>query len=102
MLTLKKERYRAFLSAKNTEKVFILTGYVLETRMEEFKEKIADLERFSGKKVLQISAVAGQGVTECLRSVNKFITRERKSNIEIENEEITEVEPVKKTWSPLD
>ncbi len=69
---------------------------------EDIAEKITDLERVSGKKVMQISAVAGQGVTECLREVNKFITRERKSNLDIEDNEIIEVEPVKKTWSPLD
>ena len=69
---------------------------------DDIAEKIAELEKISSKKVLRISAVAGQGVTECLREVNKFITRERKSNIEVDNEEIIEVEPVKKTWSPLD
>jgi len=69
---------------------------------DDIKEKIIALENVSGKKVLQISAVAGQGVTECLREVNKFITRERKSNLELETDESIEVEPVKKTWSPLD
>lgn len=47
MLMLKRERYQAFLSAKNTEKVFILTGYVLKPRLEEFKKRIAELGGFA-------------------------------------------------------
>lgn len=40
LLTLKKERYSAFLSSGSTEKVFVLTGYVLRSRLEEFKERL--------------------------------------------------------------
>lgn len=43
VLTLKKERYSAFLSSETTEKVFVLTGYVLRSRLEEFKECITGM-----------------------------------------------------------
>ena len=61
-----------------------------------------DLEKASGKKVLSISAVAQQGVTECLHEVNQFITRERRSVAEDNEIEEIAVEEVKKPWSPLD
>lgn len=43
LLTLKKERYSAFSSSQNTEKVFILTGYVLKDRLGEFRERLSGM-----------------------------------------------------------
>lgn len=48
-LLLKKERYSAFLSAQNTEKVFVLSGYVPAERVSELekllKERDCAMER---------------------------------------------------------
>lgn len=40
-LLLKKERYSAFLSAQNTEKVFVLLGYVPEERVSELEKLLS-------------------------------------------------------------
>ena len=58
------------------------------------------LEKFSGKKVYAISAVARQGVRDCLQELSRYIIRKHKSYSE--KETITINEPMKKAWSPLD
>ena len=65
---------------------------------EEVKAKVDMLEQATGKKVFAMSAVARQGVYECLRELNQYITRKRQKN---DNEDVVN-EGVKKTWSPLD
>ncbi len=69
---------------------------------KEIRQKLKDLEKASGKKVLSISAVAQKGVTECLHEVNQFITRERRTVAQDNEVEEIAVEEVKKPWSPLD
>ena len=63
---------------------------------KEIKKKVKALEKACGHKVYAISAIAKQGVTDCLRDVAQFVTRNlRKTEQEAETE-------TKKTWSPLD
>lgn len=66
---------------------------------DEIKEKIAELEKATGKKVYAISAVAKKGVFECLLELNKYIKRERKS--QQDPEEVVEDKQTTKAWSPL-
>ena len=66
---------------------------------DEIKDKIAELEKATGKKVYAISAVAKKGVFECLLELNKYIKRERKN--QQEQEEIVEDKQTPKAWSPL-
>lgn len=61
---------------------------------EQINEKIAALEKACGKKVYAVSAIAKQGLTECLREVAHFVTRHEQK--EETNEEVA------KPWSPLD
>ena len=71
---------------------------------EDIADKIAELEKATGKKIYPISAVAKKGVFECLLELNKYIRRERKkTEAESADEEIAENvdEQPKKTWSPL-
>lgn len=58
------------------------------------------LEKAIGKKVYTISAVARQGVWDCLSELSGYISRKRKPRSE--NEEIIVEETQNKTWSPLD
>ncbi len=66
---------------------------------DEVNKKQAALEKACGKKVYVMSAIAKQGIFDCLVAVNKYITRERKNSNE---PEAAEVEVVSKPWSPLD
>ena len=63
---------------------------------DEVKAKVDVLSKATGKKVFAMSAIARQGLFECLRELCKYISHKRKKT-EDEN-----VEQVKKTWSPLD
>ena len=58
------------------------------------------LEQASGKKVYLMSAIAKQGIFDCLLEVNKYITRKRKNKNEVAAEEAAPAET--KPWSPLD
>lgn len=62
---------------------------------KEIKQKVKALEKACGHTVYAISAIAKKGVTDCLRDVAQFVTRNLRKNEELETE-------VKKTWSPLD
>ena len=64
---------------------------------KEIAKKQKALEKAIGKKVFAISAVAKQGIWECLEAVNKFITRERVQKQDIKIDEPKADEP----WSPL-
>ncbi len=66
---------------------------------DEVEEKKVALKKACGKKVYAMSAIAKQGIFDCLVAVNKYITRERKNNNE---PEAAEVDVVSKPWSPLD
>ena len=67
---------------------------------EEIAKKQKALEKASGKKVFVISAVARQGIWECLSEVNKFITRDRVMKNETAAEENHDEEN-NKQWSPI-
>ena len=71
---------------------------------EETAEKKAALEKASGKKVFVISAIAKQGIFDCLIEVNKYITRDRRQKDDEVEETVVDdaAEPEKKPWSPLD
>lgn len=66
---------------------------------KEIKEKTLALEDAIGKKVFDISAVAKQGVYDCLRDLSKFISRDRKAKTE---DAAPQEEKSCKAWSPLD
>ena len=66
---------------------------------DEIKQKTEQLRSVCNQKIYAISAIAKQGVTDCLRDVSQFVTR----NIKQEDEDVAENNPeIKKTWSPLD
>lgn len=67
---------------------------------KEVAKKRAALEKAAGKKVFVMSAIAKQGIFDCLLAVNKYITRDRKSKEETEVK--IEEETAEKPWSPLD
>ena len=66
--------------------------------IDELKQKINALEKVCGKKVYAVSAVAKQGLFDCLLELNKYITRDRHRKHSEDNEGD---EVVKKTWSPV-
>lgn len=71
----------------------------------EIGKKLKLLEKASGKKVFPISAVAKQGLFNCLSEVNKYITRDRRAKKDedtSETEENSGAFSEKKPWSPLD
>ena len=63
---------------------------------DEVATKVRALEKATNKKVFAISAVARQGLWDCLREVNQYITRQRREKKDEEAEIVVE-----KTWSPL-
>lgn len=63
---------------------------------DEVREKVMALEKASGKKVYAVSAIAKEGLVDCLRDVAKYVTRHAHTS-----EEVSE-EPARKPWSPLD
>ena len=66
-------------------------------------KKLKALEKASGKKVFAISAVAKSGVHECLRELNRYITRDRcRKNVDEETDVEIEEQTAAKPWSPLD
>ena len=67
---------------------------------EETEEKLQALKQITSHEVFAISAVAHQGLEQCLSAVDKFITRAHR-----EKEKPAEEDAVQKTlkpWSPLD
>ena len=65
--------------------------------LSKIKQKIKAIENVCNHKVYAISAIAKQGVTDCLRDISQFVTRNMRKNDEQEPQD-----NVKKTWSPLD
>ena len=64
---------------------------------EEVEAKVNSLSDATGKRVFAMSAIARQGIFDCLREVNKYITRQRHKK----NDE-QPAEKDHKAWSPLD
>lgn len=95
------ELYDEFL--KNKPEVVVLNKCDSLDK-EETAEKKAALEKASGKKVFVISAIAKQGIFDCLIEVNKYITRDRRQKDDEVEETVVDdaAEPEKKPWSPLD
>lgn len=69
---------------------------------KQIAKKTAALEKASGSKVYVISAVAKQGVTDCLRAAAQFIALKTPKNDEIDNAENQNEPAEPKPWSPLD
>ncbi len=63
---------------------------------EEVDDKVKALSKATGKKIFAMSAIARQGIFDCLREVNKYITRQRRK--QEEKKEANDHKP----WSPLD
>ena len=59
---------------------------------KEILKKQKQLEKAAHKKVYVVSAIARQGIWDCLSELNGYISRQRSPKKETENE---------KTWSPL-
>lgn len=94
------ELYDAVLMSK--PEVIVLNKCDALPEKESLKKQKA-LEKASGKKVYVMSAVAKQGIFDCLLAVNKYITRDRKKKIEeTADEPIEAVIEESKPWSPLD
>ena len=64
---------------------------------EEVEAKVNSLSDATGKRVFAMSAIARQGIFDCLREVNKYITRQRHKKGDEQREEKDH-----KSWSPLD
>lgn len=86
----------------NTKPEVVVLNKIDALPKDEVAKKVKALEKASGKKVFAISAVAKQGIFDCLLEVNKYITRDRKKKAE--EDEKAQVEEVVKNaaWSPLD
>ena len=65
---------------------------------KEVKQKVSALEKACGKKVYAISAVAKQGLFDCLLDVNRYITRDR---LKKNQDEMVEEKQETKGWSPI-
>ena len=85
--------YNADLAAK--PEVIVLNKIDALTE-DEIASKVETLHQVTGKKIFIMSAAAHQGIWECLREVNQFITRQRKQKTCVSEQEN------KKTWSPID
>ena len=64
---------------------------------KEVKQKVKALEKACGKKVYAISAVAKQGLFDCLLDVNRYITRDRLKKNQAQVEETQQTQG----WSPV-
>lgn len=65
---------------------------------DEIKQKLLSLKKVSKNEVFAISAVAKQGLNECLNALDKYVIRERQNN---NNEEGNGSQENHKPWSPL-
>lgn len=63
---------------------------------DEVTAKVKALEQATGKQIYVMSAVARQGIFECLRALCQYVAHKKKKV-----DEVAEVQ-VKKSWSPLD
>jgi len=67
---------------------------------DEVAEKLQALQKVSENQVFAISAVAHQGLEECLRAVDKFVARSNREKDKPSEALISVAES--KMWSPLD
>ena len=67
---------------------------------EEVEKKVKAVEKAVGHKVYAMSAIAKQGIFDCLLDLNQYITRDRlkKNQEEVNNKE---EENTVKEWSPI-
>lgn len=63
---------------------------------DEVATKLKALESVTHKKVFAMSAVARQGIFDCLRELCKYVSHKKKKAEDVDTLQ------VKKTWSPLD
>lgn len=93
------ELYKATLAEK-PEVVVLNKIDALDAK--DTAKKVKALEKASGKKVFPISAVAKQGLFDCLNDVSKYITKKKQVDADKDNN-VGMVEEVQNTsWSPLD
>ena len=92
------ELYNSKLSLK--DEVVILNKCESLTDKEVAK-KVKALEKACGKKVFAISAIAKQGLFDCLLEVNKYITRDRLIKNDEANKNSENAENAISGWSPL-
>lgn len=92
------ELYKADLAQK-PEVVVLNKCDALDEK--EIKKKVKALEKASGKKVFPISAIAKQGIFDCLREVSKYITRDRRNQEEADKQVGIDEEVEDAGWSPL-
>lgn len=92
------ELYKAELAQK-PEVVVLNKCDALDEK--EIKKKVKALEKASGKKVFPISAIAKQGIFDCLREVSKYITRDRRNQEEADKKVGIVEEGENAGWSPL-
>lgn len=86
----------------NTKPEVVVLNKIDALTDAEVTKKVKKLEKACGKKVYAISAIAKQGIFDCLLEVNKYITRDRLARVK-KDEKVTVEEVVKSaTWSPLD
>ena len=98
-LTIRKELELYNDKLKNKAEVVALNKCDALTD-EEIADKLSALQKVTKNQVFAISAVAGKNLHDCLSAVDKFVTRNRKTqNQPVENEQI---ETTTKPWSPLD
>lgn len=69
---------------------------------EEVAKKQKALEKACGKKVFVMSAIAKQGIFDCLLEVNKYIKRDRRKKDDEGEMQPVAVEEEIQPWSPLD
>ena len=98
-LTIRKELELYNDKLKNKAEVVALNKCDALTD-KEIANKLSALQKVTKNQVFAISAVAGKNLHDCLSAVDKFVTRNRKTqNQPTENEQI---ETTTKPWSPLD
>ena len=98
-LTIRKELELYNDKLKNKAEVVALNKCDALTD-EEIKEKVAALRKVTKNQVFAISAVAGKNLQDCLSAVDKFVTRNRKT--QNQPAEDKQIETTTKPWSPLD
>lgn len=98
-LTIRKELELYNDKLKNKAEVVALNKCDALTD-EEITDKLSALRKVTQNQVFAISAVAGKNLNDCLSAVDKFVSRNRKTQTQTSENE--PVETITKPWSPLD
>ena len=98
-LTIRKELELYNDKLKNKAEVVALNKCDALTD-EEIIDKLSALRKVTQNQVFAISAVAGKNLNDCLSAVDKFVSRNRKTQTQTSENE--PVETITKPWSPLD